>query len=59
MNHVHEDGADRRHEGDGRSRQTQPGDPAARLNRFLHPGNTLFERLADRRAVHPGRFFKH
>jgi hypothetical protein len=40
VNHPHEDGADRRDEGQDRGRQTHPGDPAARRNRFLHPGNT-------------------
>jgi hypothetical protein len=49
---------DRRDEGHDRGRQTQPGDPAACRKRFLHPGNTLFEGLAKRCGVHPGRFLE-
>ena len=30
VNHVHDNGADRRDEGHDRGRQTHPGDPAAR-----------------------------
>ena len=47
---MHEDGVDRRDEGHDRGRQTQPGDPAACRKRFLHPGNTLFEGLANATA---------
>jgi hypothetical protein len=58
VNHVHEDCADRRDEGHDRGRETQPSDPAAGRQRLLHPCNTFFKRLADRRSVHAGRFLE-
>ncbi len=58
VNHAHEDCADRRGEGHDRGRQTQPSDPAAGCQRLLHPCNTFFKRLADRRCVHAGRFLE-
>ena len=58
VNHVHEDCADRRDDGHNRSRQTQPGDPAAGCQRLLHPCNTFFKRLADCCCVHAGRFLE-